>query len=161
MFHSPQRSSGSLMAALNSAFIIGAGPAGLYCAILLKRTFPDMPVTIVDQNPPDATFGFGVVFSGSALDFLKQDDHPTHDLITPHMQTWQDMTLSHRGERIVIDGIGFSAIGRLQLLQILQHRAEELGVDLHYRTAISDLDSIDADLIVGADGLNSLVRRAP
>ena len=108
--------------------ILGAGPAGLYLGFLIKRRRPDADVTVIEQNPADATFGFGVVFSDRALKFLREDDEGTYAAIVPHMESWDDMTLSLRGERVVIDGIGFSAIGRLQLLQLLQARAASAGV---------------------------------
>ncbi len=148
------------MVKLRNIEIIGAGPAGLYCAILLKRALPGARVAVSEKNPADATFGFGVVFSEQALDFLAADDPETHALITPRMQHWRDMTLSLKGERIVLDGIGFAAIGRLDLLRILQQRATAVGVDLSYERSIERLDAIDADLIVGADGLNSLLRQS-
>jgi len=100
--------------------IAGAGPAGLYFAYLAKRTHPDWYIRVLEQNPPDATFGFGVVFSEKALDFLRDDDPQTYDAITPHMQAWTDLTVVHRGTPVVIDGIGFSAIGRLQFLRLMQ-----------------------------------------
>ncbi len=87
--------------------VVGGGPAGLYFATLWKKRHPDSTVRVFEQNPADATFGFGVVFSERALEFLRDDDPETHDLITPEMETWQDMTLVHRGERVVIDGVGF------------------------------------------------------
>jgi 2-polyprenyl-6-methoxyphenol hydroxylase-like FAD-dependent oxidoreductase len=93
--------------------IAGAGPAGLYAAILLKRTWPGIDLRITEQNPPDATFGFGVVFSDQALGFLREDDPETAALIEPHMERWSDIAVVHRGERIAIDGVGFAAIGRL------------------------------------------------
>lgn len=139
--------------------ILGAGPAGLYAAILLKRRRADVEVRVFEQNPPDATFGFGVVFSDKALAFLEDDDPETAALIEPAMQRWSDITVVHRGERIAIDGVGFSAIGRLELLAVLQQRAAELGIHPLYDTRIDDLDSLEpADLIIGADGLNSRVR---
>ena len=140
--------------------IIGAGPAGLYTAILLKRSMPDAHVIVREQNPRNATFGFGVVFSDQALGFLNADDPETHELITPHMERWQNMTLNLAGETVVIDGIGFSALGRLQLLSILQSRAEQAGVELVYNQPVRTLDDLAADLIVGADGFNSIVRRS-
>ena len=100
--------------------ICGAGPAGLYAAILLKRTRPDISVRIVEHNPADVTFGFGVVFSEQALTFLRNDDAETADLIEPHMTRWKDIASVHRDLRIAIDGIGFSGIGRLKLLQLLR-----------------------------------------
>jgi 2-polyprenyl-6-methoxyphenol hydroxylase-like FAD-dependent oxidoreductase len=140
--------------------ILGAGPAGLYLAYLIKRRQPDTDVTVIEQNPPDATFGFGVVFSDRALDFLREDDEETYAAIVPHMESWSDITIVHRGERVVIDGVGFAAIGRLKLLQLLQARARSVGVEPVYRRAVKSLDELDGvDLLVGADGVNSLVRR--
>jgi 2-polyprenyl-6-methoxyphenol hydroxylase-like FAD-dependent oxidoreductase len=118
-------------------------------------------VAVVEQNPPDATFGFGVVFSDRALEFLRGDDEETYATIVPHMESWSDMTLVHRGERVVIDGIGFAAIGRLHLLQLLQARARSVGVAPDYRRVAVSLDEFAGfDLVVGADGVNSLVRRS-
>jgi 2-polyprenyl-6-methoxyphenol hydroxylase-like FAD-dependent oxidoreductase len=140
--------------------ILGAGPAGLYLAYLLKRRRPDADVTVVEQNPANATFGFGVVFSDRALEFLRADDPETYDAITPQMESWNDITLAIKNERVVIDGIGFAAIGRLKLLQILQERAKGAGVTLQFERVVKSLDELaDADLIVGADGVNSLVRK--
>jgi 2-polyprenyl-6-methoxyphenol hydroxylase-like FAD-dependent oxidoreductase len=141
--------------------ILGAGPAGLYLGYLLKRRRPDANVTIVEQNPADATFGFGVVFSDRALEFLREDDPETYAAITPKMEAWDDMTLVHRNERIVIDGIGFGAIGRLKLLQLLQQRLRSVDVAPEFSRAVTSLDEfVSADLVVGADGVNSLVRRS-
>jgi len=141
--------------------ILGAGPAGLYLAYLLKRRRPSAEVRVVEQNPANATFGFGVVFSDRALEFLRDDDPDTYATITPQMESWSDMTLVHRNERVTIDGIGFAAIGRLKLLQLLQERARSVGVDLTFdRTARSLDEFAGADLIVGADGVNSLLRNS-
>src|SRR6185437_7273174 len=140
--------------------ILGAGPAGLYLAYLIKRRAPVMEVTVIEQNAADATFGFGVVFSDRALEFLCEDDEDTFAAIVPHKESWSDMTLDLRGERIVIDGIGFAAIGRLELLQLLQARGASVGVAPVYGRTVKHLDELDGfDLIVGADGVNSLVRR--
>jgi len=141
--------------------ILGAGPAGLYLAYLIKRREPDADVRVFEQNAANATFGFGVVFSDKALDFLREDDPQTHSAIAPHMESWNDIALVHRGERVVIDGVGFAAIGRLKLLQLLQARAASVGVHPAYRCAIENLNDLgEADLVVGADGVNSLVRRS-
>ncbi len=141
--------------------ILGAGPAGLYLAYLIKRRRRDADIIVVEQNPPDATFGFGVVFSDRALEFLREDDAETYAAITPHMETWSDIVIVHRDERVVIDGVGFAAVGRLKLLKLLQARARSVGVEPVYERALKSLDEFrDADLVVGADGLNSLVRRS-
>jgi len=150
------------MTVLKRVEIIGAGPAGLYSAILIKSRIPGARVRVTEQNPADATFGFGVVFSDQALDFLQAGDPETHALITPLMERWRNMTLSLDGERITLDGIGFAAIARLQLLQVLQRRAAELGVLTRFGRALDSLAEIEAqaDLVIGADGLNSLLRQA-
>jgi len=141
--------------------ILGAGPAGLYLAYLIKRRRRDADVTVIEQNPADATFGFGVVFSDRALEFLRDDDEPTFSAIAPHMESWRDVAIVHRGERVTIDGVGFAAIGRLKLLNLLQRRAHSVGVQPDYRRVVKSLDEFaGADLIVGADGVNSLVRRS-
>lgn len=141
--------------------VLGGGPAGLYFSYLWKRRHPGDAVVVFEQNPADATFGFGVVFSERALDFLRADDPETADLITPHMETWSDLALVHRGERVAIDGVGFSAIGRLALLLLLQRQARAAGAELRYDTVLRSLDELgEADLIVAADGVNSLVRRS-
>lgn len=141
------------------AGILGAGPAGLYAAILIKRNFSNVEIKILDQGPADATWGFGVVFSESALEFLRKDDPETADLIEPHMETWADIRVSHKNETIAIDGFGFSAIGRLDMLLLLQKRAAAFDVYPTYNTQVRDLSIFDdCEIVIGADGLNSVVR---
>jgi 2-polyprenyl-6-methoxyphenol hydroxylase-like FAD-dependent oxidoreductase len=141
--------------------VIGAGPAGLYFSYLIKRRRPGIDISVYEQNPADATFGFGVVFSDRALDFLRGDDPGTYDLITPRMEAWTNMQLDIEGTTIRIDGIGFSAIGRLELLQILQQQARTAGVELLFKHQINTLRDLGAfDLIVAADGAGSMIRTA-
>ncbi|MGJ5196360.1 MULTISPECIES: FAD-dependent monooxygenase [unclassified Bradyrhizobium] len=141
--------------------VLGGGPGGLYFAYLWKKRHPAAVVDLFEQNPAGATWGFGVVFSDQALEFLRADDPDTVDAIAPHMESWRNITLNLRGETVEIDGVGFSAIGRLELLKLLQARAESVGVVARYGTTIQSLDQLAGyDLIVAADGLNSLVRRS-
>jgi 2-polyprenyl-6-methoxyphenol hydroxylase-like FAD-dependent oxidoreductase len=141
--------------------VIGGGPGGLYFAYLWKRRHPDAAVDLFEQNPAGATWGFGVVFSDSALEFLRADDPDTVDAIAPRMESWKNITLHLRDESVEIDGVGFSSIGRLELLKLLQARAREAGVAAHYETTVQSADQFGGyDLIVAADGLNSLVRRS-
>jgi 2-polyprenyl-6-methoxyphenol hydroxylase-like FAD-dependent oxidoreductase len=141
--------------------VIGGGPGGLYFAYLWKKRHPEARVELFEQNPAGVTWGFGVVFSDQALEFLRADDPETVDAITPRMESWRNITLNLRGESVELDGVGFSAIGRLELLTMLQARAREAGVAARYDAQVTSLDQFAGhDLIVAADGLNSLVRRA-
>jgi 2-polyprenyl-6-methoxyphenol hydroxylase-like FAD-dependent oxidoreductase len=141
--------------------VIGGGPGGLYFAYLWKTRNPESQVDLFEQNAAGATWGFGVVFSDEALDFLRTDDPATVEAITPQMQNWNNITLNLRGESVEIDGVGFCSIGRLELLKVLQARANEAGVVAHYDTVVVSVDQFeDYDLIVAADGLNSLIRRS-
>jgi 2-polyprenyl-6-methoxyphenol hydroxylase-like FAD-dependent oxidoreductase len=141
--------------------VVGGGPGGLYFAYLWKRRHPEASIDLFEQNPAGATWGFGVVFSEQALEFLRADDPDTVDAITPRMESWKNITLYLRGESVTLDGVGFSSIGRLELLTILQRRLAAVGVTPRYDTTISSVDELKGyDLIVAADGLNSLVRRS-
>jgi len=141
--------------------VVGGGPGGLYFAYLWKKRHPDAAIDLFEQNPAGATWGFGVVFSEQALEFLRADDPETVDAIAPRMESWKNITLYLRGESVALDGVGFSSIGRLELLTILQQRLCAVGVTPRYNTTITSLDQLTGyDLIVAADGLNSLVRRS-
>jgi anthraniloyl-CoA monooxygenase len=140
--------------------IIGGGPAGLYFAILMKKADPAHRIQIYERNGPDDTFGWGVVFSGKTLANLRAADEESHAEITREFEAWDNVDVVHGNEKISIHGNSFSGIARLQLLKILQRRAEGLGVEVNYRTEINDLESLrqDCDLFIGADGVNSTVR---
>ena len=141
--------------------VIGGGPGGLYFAYLWKKRHPDAQIDLFEQNAAGATWGFGVVFSEQALEFLRADDPETVEAIAPRMESWNNITLNLRGESVEIDGVGFSSIGRLDLLAILQQRVAVAGVTPHYATTIQSVDELTGyDLIVAADGLNSLLRRS-
>ena len=137
--------------------VAGAGPAGLYFSYLLRKNRPDWRIRVVEQNRADSTFGFGVVFSDRALEFLREDDPTTYELITPQMEMWTDLTVVHRGTPVVIDGIGFAAIGRLKLLRLLQQQAASVGVVPEYEKTLKSPEA-GYDLVVAADGVNSVVR---
>jgi 2-polyprenyl-6-methoxyphenol hydroxylase-like FAD-dependent oxidoreductase len=136
--------------------VAGAGPAGLYFSYLAKRAHAAWQIRVVEQNRADSTFGFGVVFSDRALEFLRGDDPATFELITPRMEAWTDLKVVHRGTPVVIDGIGFAAIGRLELLRLLQQQAASVGVVPEYETQVRQENGYD--LVVAADGVNSTVR---
>jgi len=137
--------------------IVGAGPAGLYLAILLKKLDRGADVRVLERNAPDATFGFGVVFSEETLGALRDADPETHLEITDTFARWDRIDIRYRGRELSSRGHSFSAIARRRLLEILQHRCNELGVTLEYGVEVEQLP--EADLVVGADGASSLVRR--
>src|SRR5215212_8095473 len=140
--------------------IIGGGPAGLYFAILMKKADAAHQITIYERNGPDDTFGWGVVFSGKTLANLRAADAESHAEITKEFEAWDNVNVVHRGEKISIHGNSFSGIARLRLLKILLRRAEELGVEIRFRSEVQDIEPLraDCDLFVGADGVNSTVR---
>lgn len=140
--------------------ILGGGPAGLYFAILMKRRDPSHDITIVERDGPDDTFGWGIVFSDRTMAFLRDQDEETYARITGACQTWDNVDVVHRGEKLSIHGNGFSGIARLAFLKILHRRCRDLGVELRFRTPLADVAELaDCDLLLGADGANSLVRR--
>lgn len=143
--------------------IIGGGPAGLYFAILMRQPSPQPNITVYERNGPDDTFGWGVVFSGKTLANLKAADEESFQQITRSFQTWDNVDVVHRDQKITIRGNHFSGISRLGLLQILHRRCREVGVDLRFRAELSsdDVDNLrtSSDLLVGADGVNSTVRQ--
>ena len=144
--------------------VIGGGPAGLYLALLLRRASSGIAVTVLERNAPDDTFGWGVVFSDATLENFRRADPESHQEITRHFAHWDDIDVHVRGTTISSTGHGFSGISRQTLLDLLRRRAEELGVDVRHRCDVPDLGALealglgDADVIVGADGVNSMVR---
>jgi anthraniloyl-CoA monooxygenase len=140
--------------------VIGGGPAGLYFAILMKKAQAAHRIKIYERNGPNDTFGWGVVFSGKTLANLRAADGTSHAEITKEFSAWDNVDVVHRSEKVSIHGNSFSGIARLQLLKILQRRAEELGVEIEFHTEIHNIEELrnDCDLLVAADGVNSTVR---
>lgn len=138
---------------------IGGGPAGLYFALLMKQSRPDDDVRVVERNRPFDTFGWGVVFSDQTLGNLRAADRTSHDEIVSSFVHWDDIDIHFEGRRITSRGHGFSGIARKRLLNILQHRAQQVGVALEFERDVEELEAYrDADMIVAADGINSRVR---
>src|SRR5260221_2573177 len=138
---------------------IGGGPSGLFFAILMKRLDPAHWISVVERNGPDDTFGWGVVFSDETLGNIAEADPQTYDEITRRFAHWDAIDIHYRGEVLTSRGHGFSGLSRQVLLNILQQRAKSLGVELVYGVELRDLGAYrHADLILGADGVNSRVR---
>lgn len=140
--------------------VIGGGPAGLYSALLLKQADSSHDITVIERNRADETFGWGVVFSDQTLENFHAADEPTFRAITDNFAHWDDIDVFIHGRRITSGGHGFSGIARKKLLNILQTRAAELGVQLRFNENVDSADSIGgADLIIAADGINSGIRQ--
>lgn len=139
--------------------VLGAGPAGLYLAILLRQAGPH-EITVLERNAPDATFGWGVVFSEETLGALREADNASYTEITDTFAHWDAIDIDYLGDRLRCRGHAFSAIARKRLLALLRRRCTDLGVELRFHTEISDPGELagDTDLIVAADGVNSTVR---
>src|SRR5205823_12841525 len=140
---------------------VGGGPAGLYLSLLLKKADPASEVTVLERNAPDATFGWGVVFSEETLGALRDADVESYTEITETFARWGAIDVRYRGRTVRSRGHVFSAIARKRLLRILQDRCRSLGVDLRFEREVgpSDLAGLEGcDLVVGADGVHSGVR---
>jgi anthraniloyl-CoA monooxygenase len=131
----------------------------LYAALLAKKRFPNWDVAVFERNRSHETFGWGVVFSDATLGNLREADAPTHDAIVASFAHWDDIAIHFKGRTMVSGGHGFCGIARKRLLSILQDRAAEVGVDLHFETDVADLADLPvSDLIVASDGVNSRIR---
>ncbi|MEO8120590.1 MAG: bifunctional salicylyl-CoA 5-hydroxylase/oxidoreductase, partial [Rhodoferax sp.] len=138
---------------------IGGGPAGLYFGLLMKLQNPAHDITVVEHNKPYDTFGWGVVFSDATMDNMRLWDPVTAAEIQLAFNHWDDIELEFKGQVIRSGGHGFVGIGRKKLLNILQHRCEQLGIKLVFEThAESDTQYPDADLIIASDGIFSGIR---
>lgn len=141
---------------------IGGGPAGLYFALLMKQRQPSRRVVVVERNRPFDTFGWGVVLSDQTLDNLRRADPPSARLIGEAFNHWDDIEVFFKGRSVRSGGHGFCGIGRKRMLNILQDRCLELGVELVFETDVTDDQALaehyGADLVVASDGLNSRIR---
>ena len=144
--------------------VIGGGPGGLYFSILTKKRCPEIEIDLYEQNQPDDTFGFGVVFSDETLDGYRDADEKSYDMIRAEFAHWSDIVIEHKDERIAIGGNGFAGCSRVTLLNRMHDRCRELGVNLHFGEVV-DPETIrsrfsDSDIIIAADGINSPIRNA-
>ncbi|HSU78200.1 MAG TPA: bifunctional salicylyl-CoA 5-hydroxylase/oxidoreductase [Burkholderiales bacterium] len=139
--------------------VIGGGPGGLYFALLAKKAWPRWDITVYERNRPDDTFGFGVVFSDQTLDSFKAYDLATYERIRRRFAYWGDVDVIYKGQTLRSGGNGFCGCSRVALLNILQDRGRELGVQMRFQREVEGLEEFpDSDLIVVADGINSRIR---
>jgi len=142
--------------------IIGGGPGGLYASLLLKKSNPDWDISVYERDSADNTYGWGIVFSGTTLSALREADEKTHAMIEEAFAVWDPIDVHYGGERIRCGGHKFSGLMRADLKDILRRRADELGVEMHWDHTVEDPTAYatEADLLIGADGLNSTTREA-
>jgi anthraniloyl-CoA monooxygenase len=141
--------------------ILGAGPAGLYAGLLIKKANPTHDITIIERNPAGVTYGWGVVFSDRTLASYQRADYKTYEQIRDQFVIWDAIDTRYRGETIRCGGHVIASISRKRLLNILQRRCVELGINLEFGREISDPTELgDYDLLIAADGINSLARKA-
>ncbi len=139
--------------------ILGGGPAGLYFAILMKKAWPRFDICVYERNRADDTFGFGVVFSDATLETFEKYDPESYRAITRNFAYWDDIEIRFKGTKARIGGNGFCGCARRTLLMLLHDRARALGVEIRFQTDIKTIEQLaGADLIVAADGINSLIR---
>jgi anthraniloyl-CoA monooxygenase len=143
-----------------SIVCVGGGPGGLYFALLMKRADPRHDVVVLERNRADDTFGFGVVFSDATMAGIADADSEAYAAIAAHLVHWDDIAVYYGGEVVRSTGHGFSGMSRHTLLHVLQDQARDAGVRLEFEREIDTLEALShVDLIVGADGVNSTVRR--
>jgi anthraniloyl-CoA monooxygenase len=141
--------------------ILGAGPAGLYCGLLIKKAHPLHEIVIIERNPADVTYGWGVVFSDRTLASFQRADYKTYEQLTEQFVIWDAIDVLYCGETIHCGGHIIASIARRTLLNILQRRCQELGITLIFGQTIHDLSELpEYDLLIAADGINSVVRRS-
>jgi 2-polyprenyl-6-methoxyphenol hydroxylase-like FAD-dependent oxidoreductase len=141
--------------------VIGGGPSGLLAAWLLRTKNLASDVVVLEQNPKDATFGFGITLIDHAIDELIAAAPAIGREVRKAMISVRGHLIEHPQGLVDVDmAVSAGSIERLAMLQIFQRHCESVGVDVRYGTRANKAEVIasDYDLIIGADGANSVVR---
>ena len=140
--------------------VVGGGPGGLYFAALAKQLNPDHEITVWERNGAGDTFGFGVVLSDETLGGIQHADRSIFDQMQREFARWDDIDVHFKDRVLTSGGHGFAAMSRKRLLEILQARCAELGVELRFGTMAPDVGELagSCDLVVACDGVNSAIR---
>jgi 2-polyprenyl-6-methoxyphenol hydroxylase-like FAD-dependent oxidoreductase len=141
---------------VREAAVIGGGPGGLYFATLLRLARPSVRVRVLERNPADhETFGFGVAFHEATLRKLAEADPVSRAALTEILRPWDDVAFHVRGQEYRVPGHAFAGCSRHRLIQLLQRRAAQVGVEVTRGRPAEVSQVAGADVVVVADGSSS------
>ncbi|MGW2958143.1 FAD-dependent monooxygenase [Streptomyces sp. NPDC001220] len=142
---------------------VGGGPAGLYFSISAKLRDAGHEIIVLEADPPEATYGWGVVYWSDLLDILHRNDPESARAVSAGSVLWQQQDIRVHGNRYDgtahFGGYGYS-MGRAALLDVLARRARSLGVDVRHERLADPADLPDADLVLAVDGAGSRIRQS-
>jgi 2-polyprenyl-6-methoxyphenol hydroxylase-like FAD-dependent oxidoreductase len=148
-----------------SAVIVGAGIGGLAAAIALRRAGWD--VRVVEQAASVRELGFALALAPNALAAL--EELGLRDLVAPRGVVVRSFEVRHLAgppiKRIVLPGAATHSIILLRsalhgtLLDAIGIESVVLGRSVTGFTR-EDLAPLSADVVIGADGIGSTIRRA-
>ncbi len=170
------------MTAVQKVAIAGSGVAGLAAAIQLAKA--GIEVDVYEAKPELSALGSGISLQGNALRVF--DALGAWDDIRDAGYAFDGLNLRAPGPDAPIvaqlpdvksggpDYPGHMGIPRADLAIILHEHAERAGARVHFGTKVTGIEQTDADvevfvdgesrglydLLIGADGLNSVVREA-
>jgi anthraniloyl-CoA monooxygenase len=139
--------------------VIGGGPAGLYFALLMKACDPRHEIHVMEQDPPDATYGWGLVFAAPTLKLLAESDAEFYADLRKDCAELDTMEIGHRGVRVPVKGNQWARVSRIAMLATLQRHCLHRGVKIAFQARADDIDCFTGfDLVVVADGVASAIR---
>ena len=144
--------------------IIGGGPAGLYFANAMKKFNPGFDITVYEaKNESINSFGLGYTLQGLTKDLLTELDE---GYFTSLFANGSPPRLSQAVVKTnnVSNTFKFSdghCVSRFELMRYFRNKATSLGITIEEKKVLpSELRQLQdsCDLLVGADGVNSIVR---